>query len=421
MNRHKPSLAETIRTALANPGASLTEALEPWDDTELSLPDAEELVAVLREQTDVQPLLAPGNGVPLRALAELFQNEATDDATRHLRDQGTPELVRLFDLALAVPGVDPDALLTVCKMLAVYVSKPGLERVAAAVQRFPDEYMWEVVFGVYAEDGHPLVGELAERLRNPLPAGFAAVAFLDLANTAARAGALPAHPFDTAAGHQRLEAWLADSDPDQFSYAHSAAAALPFVGATVRSALAALAMDHPDVGVQMEAARAGAARGGTAGLTFLARLCEDPRHSLTAQQHLRDLDRADRIPPVAAEADFEALAVMCDWLAHAGEFTGPPTHIELFDTRELNWLPTDDTRQVWLLRYTYAGLNPDGSDLVGLGMVGSIPVALIGEARADMSPEDVYGLHCCWELEVTDDPRAPEHRSAQAGRALLGI
>ncbi|MDY3553778.1 hypothetical protein R5W24_002892 [Gemmata sp. JC717] len=421
MARRNLSLSETIRTALANPGASLAEALEPWEDTELTLPDAEEFVAVLREQTDVKRLLTPGNGVPLQALAQLFQNEATDDATRFLRDRGTPELVRLFDLAIAVPGVDPEALLTVCKMLAVYVSQPGLERVAAAVRRFPDEYMWEVVFGVYAEDGHPLVGTFIDQLREPLPSDFAAVAFLDLANTAARGGTVTAHPFDTAEGHTRLEAWLADSDADNFSYARSAAAALPFISAAARNTLTALAMDHPDVGVQMEAAQAGASRGGTAGLTFLARLCEDPRYSLAAQQHLRDLDRADRIPPTAAEPDFEAQAVMCDWLAHAGEFTGPPTHIELFDTRELNWVPTDDRRQVWLLRYTYTGLNGDGTDFVGLGMVGSIPAALIGEARADMSPEDVYGLHCCWELEVTDDPRAPDRRSAKAGRELLGI
>ena len=54
-------------------------------------------------------------------------------------------------------------------------------------------------------------------------------------------------------------------------------------------------------------------------------------------------------------------------------------------------------------------------------MVGSITFALVGETTPDMTPEDAYGVHCCWELEVNDDPRAPKKRSAKAGRKLLGI
>ena len=54
-------------------------------------------------------------------------------------------------------------------------------------------------------------------------------------------------------------------------------------------------------------------------------------------------------------------------------------------------------------------------------MVGSVTFALFGETNADLSPEDVYGLHCCWELECNGDDRAPRKRSAAAGRKLLGI
>ncbi|HEY1188643.1 MAG TPA: hypothetical protein VGE74_13400, partial [Gemmata sp.] len=372
MARRTPSLADTIRAALARPDAPLAEALEPWEDQELTLADAEGLVRALAEITDVKPLLDEGAGTPLQALAVLFQNEAGDDATRHLRDKGMDELVRLFDLALALTDVDPDPLLTVCKMFAVYVSRPGLERVVRAVRRFPDDYMWEIVFGVYAEEGHPLGAELVDRLRDPLPTDFAAVALLDLANAMARDQRLTAHPFDTGDGHQRLELWLTDSDPGNFSCAHSAAAALPFIDAKARNPLAALAMDHPDPDVQMEAAWASAHRGGTAGLTFLARMCEDPNYSLAAQQYLEDLGQSDRVPPRALEPNFHALAQMCQWLRHPNEYGEPPTHIELYDTRELDWPPTDDRRRVWLFKYTYAGLAADGTDTVRLGMVGSI-------------------------------------------------
>jgi hypothetical protein len=173
--------------------------------------------------------------------------------------------------------------------------------------------------------------------------------------------------------------------------------------------------------VQLEAAWASAYRGGTAGLTFLARACEDPNQSLMARQYLEELGHADRIPAQALEPDFDALAQMCRWLGHPNEFGEPPTEIELYDAREIHWPPTDDERRVWLFKYTYAGRGEAGADEVGLGMVGSITFALFGETTPDMAPEDAYGVHCCWELEVNDDPRAPKKRSAKAGRKLLGI
>lgn len=76
---------------------------------------------------------------------------------------------------------------------------------------------------------------------------------------------------------------------------------------------------------------------------------------------------------------------------------------------------------MWLFKFTYAGRNDDGTDEVGLGMVGSITFALFGETTADMTAEDAYAIHCCWELDVNDDPRAPKTRTAKAGRKLLGI
>lgn len=416
-------LAETIRAALekGKPGR-LQRALEKWDARPLKLADAEGLVAVLAEQTDIEPLVEDSDDDTfLYHLAHLFQNDASDDATRVLRDRGLPELARLFDLALAVEDCPADTLAMLSKIFALYSYEPGVSRVAAAVRRQPDAFLWEVVFGLFGEENHPHGPALVEALREPLPDGFAAITLLDLANTLSRQNRLKQHPFNTTAGRVRLEQWLTDSNPDHFSYAHSAAAALPFIDTGARNSLAALAMDHPATNVQMEAAWASAYRGGTAGLTFLARLCEDPRHSLTARHYLDELGKADRVPASATEPTFEAMAHMCNWLAHPNEFGAPPTHIELYDTRELNWLPTNDRRRVWLFKYTYAERNDDGTDEVGLGMFGSITFALFGETTADMSPEDAYGIHCCWELEVNDDPRTPKQRSAKAGRKLLGI
>lgn len=423
MARKKLSLADALRKVLkANRPDRADKALEPWNDAELTLADAEGLIAVLAEQPDGAKLIAEsGSESFLYHLALLFQNDASEDATRALRDRGVPELERLFDAALEVKGADAHPLLMCCKMFALYARAEGVPRIAAAVRAFPDEYMWDVVFGLFGEENHPQSVALVEALRDPLPTEFAAVAYLDLCNALARGDRLKKHPFDTAAGRARLETWLADSDPDHFSYAVSAAAALPFVSTKARDALAALALDHADAQVQMEAAWASAYRGGTAGLKFLARACADPRTATRAIAYLDELGKGDRVPAAAREPNFEAMATMCDWLAHPHEFGAPPTDIEPFDTRELDWFPTNDTRRVWLFKYTYAGREEDGSDTVGIGMVGSITFALFGETSAEMSAEDIYGLHCCWELEMTEDARAPKRRTAKAGRKLLGI
>jgi hypothetical protein len=55
-----------------------------------------------------------------------------------------------------------------------------------------------------------------------------------------------------------------------------------------------------------------------------------------------------------------------------------------------------------------------------VGLVGSVTFALLDETTAEMPAEDIYALHCCWELEMNKDPRAPQKRSVEAGRRLLG-
>ena len=169
----------------------------------------------------------------------------------------------------------------------------------------------------------------------------------------------------------------------------------------------------------MEAAWAAVKLGNEGGVKLLGRWCLDPRYSTTASQYLSELDREDAIPDEAQEPDFVAKAEMCQWLAHPQEFGRPPSEIELYDTRTLHWPPTDDRRQVWLFKYHYAPTEDDEEEDVGIAMVGSVTFALFGEATADLSPVDVYAIHCCWELEMNSDQQAPQKRSVEAGRRIL--
>jgi len=51
----------------------------------------------------------------------------------------------------------------------------------------------------------------------------------------------------------------------------------------------------------------------------------------------------------------------------------------------------------------------------GFGLTGSTTWAMFGENDAATRALDVYAIHCCWELESNEDPRAPGERSAAAG------
>lgn len=359
-------------------------------------------------------------GTPLYALASLFQRVETQEAFDVLAEEGLPELLRIYDrTCCSCPERDED-MLFLLKIFAMYECDEGLARIVKAARRpsYGGSYLWSVIFGQFDED-HPLRHELLEHLRDPLPEGFACVAYLDFANFLALHDDLEDHPFAADPGVELLEGWLRESDPEQFSYARSATTSLPFVGEPERSKLLALALDHPDGQVQMEGAWAAARLGREAGIKCLARFCSDPNTSIVACTYLEELERAEVIPEACREPDFRAQAEMCHWLAHPNEYGEPPDEIRLIDTRELAWPPTRDRRQMWLFEYRYRAEDSDDEDDVGIGMVGSITFALFGEATGDLSPEEIYALHCCWELQVQDDPRAPSERTIEAGKQLL--
>ncbi len=50
---------------------------------------------------------------------------------------------------------------------------------------------------------------------------------------------------------------------------------------------------------------------------------------------------------------------------------------------------------------------------------GSSTFALFGENFTYLTPEEVYGLHCCWELEMNGDTRAPLERNSENGIKIL--
>jgi hypothetical protein len=363
---------------------------------------------------------------PFHRIVGLFQQPTVKEAAGTLRAEALPALLRLYDARLwewrkagPTEGYDSAAsdLLFALKIFAMYRGEEALQRIidAARIPLDSDGYMWSVILSALVEAEPEAATRVATALREPLPPGFIAVALLDMANTLAREHGVTSHPFDTAEGRELIRAFLTDEDPDRFSYAHGAAASLPFL--TGSREFLPLALEHPDVAVRMEAAW-GAARGGDA--QALARLQEwskDPKTRKRAVTYLKELGRQPAPVPEEERLRLDAMAEMSQWLEHPSEFGRVPDHLEVYDHRRLFWPPTNDERDVWLLRYRYE--DEEGAPEEGVGMVGSVTFALFGETTADLPPEDIYALHCVWELQQEGDKRAPKERTAEAGRKLL--
>jgi hypothetical protein len=353
----------------------------------------------------------------------ILQAAGDEHAANELRREALPALRALFDRRYAevkrapADAQDPrvDHLLFALKVFALYGGDEQDERIVRAVRDRldPDGYLWSVVFNTLARVGKE-AAPIVEAIARPLPEGFLAVALLDAANQMAIANVLAAHPFDCSEGYSRLRGWLSDPDPDNASFALSATTALPFIGDTARLPLLAIADKRLEPGVRLEAAWVRVKCGDPDGVEALAQFAAEPRTASSAIRLLEELGRPDAVPAHASDPTFRAMAESIDWLSHPNEMGRPPDTIELFDHREAYWPPTDDERPLWLFRYSYDG------DRQGLVMYGSTTFALFGETTTNLTPEDAYALHCCWELEVNRDPRAPKTRSARAGRKLLG-
>ncbi|MBL8821204.1 MAG: hypothetical protein JNJ77_01360 [Planctomycetia bacterium] len=377
-------------------------------------------LARLIELPPEMPELPVPSRTALDWLAALFQQVETREAFDVLQLYGLPQLIRLFDERST--KLD---LLYLLKLFALYQNRQGSERIIQGARDglHADSRFWSIVFR-QLELEHPYGELILNELSNPIPGGFIAVAYLDWINAFCLAERLDAHPFDTDSGRQLLKQYLTDSDPQRYSYAQSAAASLPFLHDASRQELLALALDHASTDVQMEGAWASAKLGSAAGVNILARLCRDPAYSKKACQYLRELDLPEAIPNDVLDPAFAAQAELVAWLAHPEEFGHPPDEIRLFDMRELYWPPTNDRRRVWLFAYRYA-VDAEAEELhanpyeQGVGMVGSITFSLLGETSPKMPPEDIYALHCCWELEFRGDARAPQVRDIRAGRQLL--
>lgn len=376
-----------------------------------SAEDAREVITCLTHlatnvsahQDDVHDVISLIQAISSQAAAEVFIADGTDvliDITRQLGD-GYP---------------DGNNALFALKQLAYLPSQRGVTYLAEVLTggRWHDEFLWSIVLNMLAQH-EQAAAHLIAGLNGHLPTGFAGVAYLDMCNVCCRESGLTPHPFDTPAGHDVLKQHLRGPES---SYAVSTCAALPFLTGPDQIELFSMAAQHTNTDVRIESAWAQAATGDERGTDVLSQLATDPLTARQAIAYLTELEEEAAIPTCAKDPDFQALAEMAGWLAHPNEYGRAPQAIEIMDHRAMVWPPVDDFVPVWLVRYTY---TDDGKTEVGVGMVGTTTFALFGETDiADLTAEDIYGLHCCWEAEMQELPvMHGQQRSAALGRQIL--
>jgi hypothetical protein len=434
-SENKSPLELVLEKGLAA-GGNLSQELAALGDYPVeTAQDAEAVCAALRKLSDsfIPVAVQPGaehcesgtcSNAPLHPLASLFQDAETDEAFTVLQSQGLPILLEIFDKRLPHAFADEgEDLIFLLKIFVVYGYEPGMQRIVAALRQPLDHnlFVWGVLFET-VHDEHPDRKFICDQLREPLPTGFAGVAYLDMVNNMAERGEAQPHPFDTPAGIELLRQWAISDLPEESSYAQSVAHAIPFLTRPERAELLEILNEHDDRLVQVDAAYAAAKLGDAEALNKLTALSEDASVSYFACQYLRQLQRDDLISETARNPHFQAVAEMCAWLSQPDAYGEIPDEIEIFDHRVAKWAPTNDERPLWLMKFIYAADPSDPEDFpeTGIGLVGAETGVLFDETNSDQTPEEIYALHCCWELEQNGDERAPEVHSVEEGLKILG-
>ena len=421
------SLAAEI-TRWSKSGGSLAEALEkadPDDWVPRSAVDVKAAADAVKKLSDKKDFGAMTT-IDIAALVALGNEIEDEDVYDAFDAQVLPPVFQWMQARLAraddFEAAEAESFFDLLEDLAETYHEDAVEGIVRAARHdaLRGSYQWKRVFGSFDED-HPDTERLMAAFQDDPPDGLVGVLLLDAANNLFLDDWKGPHPFASEKGAARLRTWLESRNPDDYSYAHSAAIGAAFIGDAFRSALLVLAHSHPDQEVQMEGAWADAKTGGSRGVDLLKKACLELHQSERARDYLEELGHEKEIPAAALEPAFAAQADMSHWLQHPNELGAAPLSIEIYDHKELFWPPTEDKREIWLIKFAYK-FEDDEAPKTGYGSVGSMTWSSFEEFETPPKPEDLYLHHCTLEQE-RDEKRtesAAKEGSAKA-RALAAL
>lgn len=362
--------------------------------------------ALLPTQREAQEMM----GTPLYALTGLFHEVGAKAARRILTNKGLPQLDDIVQRHLyAERFVPQEDVLHIFKIMASYHYGPGVRHLGAALRRdyALDHYLWSLIFALFAEPGHPGGGALAERIGGANLRGCAETGWLLLANVLAESDQLDGHPFNHAAGRERLRQFLqAEMNDDGWVRAIEATKALAFQQPADIRTLLELAERHPHPRVRLQALGVRTRKMVAVDRAdFVQRLvshAENPRHSRQACQLLEEAGALEVVPERVEDPEFRALVDLCETLEEWGPFSEAPDHMEVIDSRELHWPPSASPRVCSLCRFVYLrGPQEKGR---GLAVVHSRVTLFIGSLADGLDVDDLYAFFCAHESAPNVSP-----------------
>lgn len=335
-----------------------------------------------------------------------FQNVKSDEIFDLLNNYGIPKLIKILKLfEIHKKEINSEDYYThsdmmILKILAYYPYHEANRMILHAIRKgySPENYLWAIIFGVIAQYETKYCFFI-ETLADEVPEGFIGIAYLDMLNELAAGNYIREYPLNTQRGYEYLTRLFLSKKPEEYSYAASAAAALPFLKEEYFCELIELAVKHVFIDVVLVAAWAGSKRNYADYEARLVEFARDYRYSRRAMIYLEELGKDFLIPKETEDPDFQALAIMSDWLAQPDEFGCFPDEEKIIDKRRIYWPPAKQEKQLYIIRYTYKEYNENGSDRIGIGLVGAQTFSLYGiKGIFTMTPEEIYALYCGWEM-----------------------
>ncbi|MBT1695978.1 hypothetical protein KK083_03760 [Fulvivirgaceae bacterium PWU4] len=414
------ALEKTLKAWIKNPTSEISEKLRKISNPEVKAEAESKLICqalgIIKSQLQASFDEKTENNI--YELTVLFQSASTKEAANYLNDIGIPLLIDILS-AIELKQYKSESFFScapmMLKMFAVYKNQKGWNKLAECVKSDfkNEEYMWSVILNA-ASDNESKYDLIIQALNGKIPSGFLGISYLDMCNAIAIRTNTFKHPFNSPQGFAFLDAIVKNNDPAGESYIVSATASIPFLAKEYQDSLLETVSKHKSIDIQMEAAWAGAKMGGNESVDKLAGFAKDYRYSTKAISYLNELHLENRIPNEIQAPDFQALSEMCNWLAHPNEYGAYPDHAEIFYKTSLYWPPTKDVRPIYLIKYTYKNHKEDGSDDVGIGLVGSVTFSLFGlQNMLTLKPVELLAIHCNWELEKEN------YQDIKSGIALL--
>jgi hypothetical protein len=403
-------------------GGRLADVLEKADPDD-AVPHTESDVAAVAqtvERITAKKEFKPEATADVAVLAELRDLIDDDDLLEAFDAQVPPSLIRWAQERLKQAGgfdeKEGSLFVTLLESLAKTHGQAAADLVVHAARQgiAPESHHWDGVFRAFDED-HPQTGRVWSAFAENPPQGYIGVLLLDAANQLFLDDWQGTHPFDSTQGVARLKSWLQSTKEDDHTYAHSAALGAAFVDTKQRGELIALALKHPDKSVRLEGAWSDVKSGGAQGLAFLKQACLEVHQSERAQDYLAELNHKDAIPKEALEPAFAAQAAMSRWLQHPNELGAEPLSIEVYHHKKLFWPPTNDQRDIWLIKFTHRSEN-DAAPETHYGCVGAMIWSSFEDHASPPKPEELYLHHCTLELE-RDGKRTEQAAKADDAKA----